>query len=97
MVFWGKGWRKVYSHFNFFLNSLLKYEQFYGVILCSISASRCFHTFNSFSLAEMPKVELQTGLYFYFLVFKKFKFSVSENTVISFRSKTAWDFSFVMF
>lgn len=50
----------------------------------------------SFSPAEMATVELQTNLYFlYFLFFlKKLKFSVSENTVISFRSKKAWDFFF---
>lgn len=59
--------------FFFFLNSSLKYEQFYGVILCSFCASSCFHTFNSFLPAEMPTFELQTNLYFYFLVFKKKK------------------------
>lgn len=44
-----------------------------------------FHTFNSYSPAEMPTVELQTKIVFIF--FYKIQFSVSDNTVISFQRK----------
>lgn len=51
-----------------------------------------FEQFHCYLNAFFPTAELQTN--FYFLVFLKIKFSVSGNTVISFRSKKAWDYFF---
>lgn len=88
MVLGGLGCRKVCSH-HFFLNSSLKYEQFYGVILCLLC---CFHTFNSF----LGIFAGSRPTFVFIFLFLKFS-SVSGNTVISFRSKKAWDLFFVFF
>lgn len=76
--FSGRGTEKGLFSSDFF-SSLLKYG-FYGVILSS-----------SFFLASR---NAQRPIFIFIFLFFKIKFSPSENTVISFRSRKAWVFFF---